>query len=184
MVSARDLRMKLPGNSLERINPETSILLALLGRPIRPTSMLQQQSRSQTPAASRAPPTPKTSKPDRVKLENLVRELQDTERRYLRRITTLKTEYADPLRRFAKNPETMIIPLYDAKVMFANIDSLVNAAEAFQKDIEAVDLTGRVVGRGIGDICLRHVSPRESGLGDEILIRFSALRADEGSHHV
>lgn len=141
---------------------DTAALLALLGRPLRPTSLLQQQSRSQTPSSSRAPPTPKASKPDRVKLENLVRELQDTERRYLRRITTLKSDYADPLRRFAKNPETMIIPLYDAKVMFANIDSLVLAAEAFQRDIDAVDMTGRVVGRGIGDICLRHVSARRS----------------------
>lgn len=118
-----------------------------------------------------------------------MREIQETEQRYLKRITTLKNvslhhygyeppsfggkhaqrkltspdyspsqSYADPLRRFAKRQETMIIPLYDAKVMFANIDAIVLAAEAFCQDLLMVDLTGRVRDRGIGDVCLRHVS--------------------------
>jgi hypothetical protein len=52
----------------------------------------------------------------------------------------------------------MIIPVYDAKVMFANIDAVVEAAESFSKDIQEVDISGRVKNRNIGDVCLLHVS--------------------------
>lgn len=52
----------------------------------------------------------------------------------------------------------MIIPVYDAKVMFANIDAVVEAAENFSKDLQEVDISGRVKNRNIGDICLLHVS--------------------------
>lgn len=65
--------------------------------------------------------------------------------------------YADPLRKFAKRKETTIIPLYEANVIFANIDNLVSSAEAFCKDLMLVDLSGRVPGHGVGDICLKHV---------------------------
>jgi hypothetical protein len=52
----------------------------------------------------------------------------------------------------------MIIPVYDAKVMFANIDAVVEAAERFCRDLQEVDLTGRARDRNIGDVCLHHVS--------------------------
>jgi hypothetical protein len=52
----------------------------------------------------------------------------------------------------------MIIPPYEANVMFANIDSLVISAEAFCRDLLHIDVSGRVSGQGIGDVCLRHVS--------------------------
>lgn len=141
------------------IGEETSNLISLLGRPIRPTSLLKQtsnkpHSRSQSIFSQT---NLRPSKPDRAKLSNLIRELVDTEQRYLKRVTTLKTEYADPLRKFARSPETLIIPLYDAKVMFANIDALVIAADVFAKDLQKVDTTGRVPNRGIGDVCLKHM---------------------------
>lgn len=52
----------------------------------------------------------------------------------------------------------MIIPPYEANVMFANIDNLVISAEAFCRDLLHIDISGRVAGQGIGDVCLRHVS--------------------------
>ena len=67
--------------------------------------------------------------------------------------------YADPLRKFAKRKETTIIPLYEANVIFANIDNLVTSAEAFCRDLMLVDLSGRVPGHGVGEICLKHVCP-------------------------
>jgi hypothetical protein len=70
---------------------------------------------------------------------------------------TLHQSYADPLRKFARRTETMIIPVYDAKVMFANIDAVVEAAERFYSDLQEVDLTGRARDRNIGDVCLHHV---------------------------
>ena len=123
----------------------------------------------------------KPAKVDKARLASLVHELQDTETRYLKRITCLKTvsrfdgpvfclateadrsllswiqSYADPLRKFARRSETMIIPVYDAKVMFANIDAIVEAAEGFCRDLQEVDLTGRARDRNIGDVCLYHV---------------------------
>jgi hypothetical protein len=133
---------------------------------------------------SSAPGTPtkalKAGKQDPIKLGKIVNELQETEQGYLRRISYLKTvsqilrwtpgvnratadersrwqSYADPLRKFAKRKETTIIPLYEANVIFANIDNLVTSAEAFYRDLMLVDLSGRVAGHGVGDICLRHV---------------------------
>ncbi len=52
----------------------------------------------------------------------------------------------------------MIIPLYDAKTLFGNLDTIVANASVFLRDIENIDLSGRVRERGIGDVCLRHVS--------------------------
>lgn len=74
----------------------------------------------------------------------------------------LSQSYADPLRKFAKRKETTIIPLYEANVIFANIDNLVTSAESFCRDLQLVDLSGRALGHGIGDICLRHVRIRYS----------------------
>lgn len=42
--------------------------------------------------------------------------------------------------------------------MFANIDAVVESAERFCRDLQDVDLTGRVRDRNIGDVCLHHVS--------------------------
>jgi protein ECT2 len=52
----------------------------------------------------------------------------------------------------------MVIPLYDAKTLFGNLDAIVASAVVFLADIENIDLSGRVRDRGLGDVCLRHVS--------------------------
>lgn len=64
--------------------------------------------------------------------------------------------YADPLRAFAKDQNTQIIPLYEAKNLFANIDLIVPASQAFLADLEAMWASeqGETT---VGDVCLRHV---------------------------
>jgi protein ECT2 len=80
-----------------------------------------------------------------------------TERNYVKRLRTLKTEYADPLRQFAKSKDTAIIPLYEAKTLFGNIDQLLPVNEAFLADLEAMgEPYGQGSAGGVGDVCLKH----------------------------
>lgn len=69
----------------------------------------------------------------------------------------LKFNYADPLRRFARSKDTVIIPAYEAKTLFGNIDNLLPVNEAFLTDLErmAAPNGSKVVG-GVGDVALRH----------------------------
>ena len=56
----------------------------------------------------------------------------------------------------------MILPLYEAKTLFANIDAIVPANTAFLFDLEQMARSGE--GRPwIGDICLKHV--RDTSFG-------------------
>lgn len=90
-------------------------------------------------------------------LADLVDELVQTERSYVKRIRILKDSYADPLRSYARSKDTAIIPAYDAKILFGNIDQLVPANEAFLHDLELMLSPDgpRTVG-GIGDVALHH----------------------------
>ncbi len=63
----------------------------------------------------------------------------------------------------------MIIPLYDAKTLFGNLDTIVANASVFLRDIENIDLSGRVRERGIGDVCLRHVGGESRAPGERSL---------------
>jgi len=65
--------------------------------------------------------------------------------------------YADPLRKFAKDEMSKIIPLYEAKTLFCNIDAIVPAAAVFLADLEAMFDAG-MGSSTVGDVCLRHVS--------------------------
>jgi hypothetical protein len=69
----------------------------------------------------------------------------------------LKNDYADPLRSFARSRETAIIPAYEAKTLFGNIDNLLPVNEAFLMDLEKMLAHNgpRTVG-GVGDVALRH----------------------------
>lgn len=67
--------------------------------------------------------------------------------------------YADPLRKFAKEEMSKIIPLYEAKTLFTNIDAIVPAAAVFLADLEAMYTSGHGAAT-VGDVCLRHVSVR------------------------
>lgn len=88
---------------------------------------------------------------------SVINELVTSERSYVDRLRLLKDSYADPLRKFAKNKETAIIPLYDAKTLFGNIDNLIPVNEAFLVDLERMLAPGgsKTVG-GVGDVALRH----------------------------
>lgn len=69
----------------------------------------------------------------------------------------LKQSYADPLRKFARRPEEAILPAYEAKTLFGNIDTILPANEAFLVDLEEM-LSGNSAVGGVGDVCLKHVS--------------------------
>lgn len=88
----------------------------------------------------------------------MLNELVSTERSYVARLRTLKHAYADPLRKFARKKEEAILPAYEAKTLFGNIDVILPANEAFLADLEVMMTPhGPQSVGGIGDICLRHV---------------------------
>lgn len=103
----------------------------------------------------------------------MINELVKTERSYLRKLNILKKSYADPLRSFARTKDTAIIPPYEAKTMFGNLDSLIPASEAFLSDLERMLAPNgaRMVG-GVGDVTLKHVSITPSCL-DLLIMKVS-----------
>ncbi|KAF9006585.1 hypothetical protein BDQ17DRAFT_1302996 [Cyathus striatus] len=94
---------------------------------------------------------------DTSALTSVITELVTSERSYVKRLQILKNDYADPLRNFARNKDTAIIPLYEAKTLFGNIDNLLPVNEAFLVDLEKMlgPNGERTVG-GVGDVALRH----------------------------
>ena len=85
-------------------------------------------------------------------LADITKELLNTERNYVKKLRILKAEYADPLRNFSKSKHTAIIPPYEAKTIFGNIDQLLPVNEAFLADLEKMENGGP----GVGDIALKH----------------------------
>ncbi|KAG9038527.1 hypothetical protein FRB95_000748 [Tulasnella sp. JGI-2019a] len=94
---------------------------------------------------------------------DVLNEFVSTERSYVARLRTLKHAYADPLRKFARRKEEAILPAYEAKTLFGNIDAILPANEAFLADLEVMVTPGgpESVG-GIGDVCLRHIRDRRA----------------------
>ena len=87
----------------------------------------------------------------------MINELVATERSYVQRLRTLRDDYARPLREYAKNKDTLIIPQYEAKTLFGNVDQIVPVNEAFLVDLEKmVAPGGREVVGGVGDVALKH----------------------------
>lgn len=96
----------------------------------------------------------KRSVTDSSALSEVINELVNTERSYVKRLRTLKNDYADPLRQFSKSKSTAILPAYEAKTLFGNIDNLLPVNEAFLTDLERMfALNGS---RNVGDVALRH----------------------------
>lgn len=94
---------------------------------------------------------------DSTALTDVVNELVNTERSYVKRLQILKTNYADPLRQFSRNKHTAILPAYEAKTLFGNIDNLLPVNEAFLLDLEKmVAPSGPKTVGGVGDVALRH----------------------------
>lgn len=90
-------------------------------------------------------------------LAAVVNELVTSERSYVKRLQILKHDYADPLRNFARSKETAIIPAYEAKTLFGNVDNFLPVNEAFLADLEIMlSPNGHQVVGGVGDVALRH----------------------------
>lgn len=94
---------------------------------------------------------------DSTALKDVINELVSTEQSYVKRLRILKIDYADPLRTFSRSKSTAIIPPYEAKTLFGNIDQLLPVNEAFMEDLEKMMLPDgpHTVG-GIGDVALKH----------------------------
>ena len=99
---------------------------------------------------------------DSTALRDQINEFVSTEKSYVDKLHTLKKDYADPLRQFARSKETAIIKSYQANTLFANIDSLIPIHEAFLEDLDKMlaemnggSRNGNSVG-GIGDVSLKH----------------------------
>jgi protein ECT2 len=90
-------------------------------------------------------------------ISDILTELVTTERSYVKRLRILKRDYADPLRKFSRSKDTSILPPYEAKILFGNIDNLVPVNEAFLTDLEKMIAPSgpRTVG-GIGDVAIKH----------------------------
>ncbi|KAG2156207.1 hypothetical protein DEU56DRAFT_766033 [Suillus clintonianus] len=94
---------------------------------------------------------------DSTALTDVVNELVNTERSYVKRLRILKNDYADPLRQFSRNKNTAILPPYEAKTLFGNIDNFLPVNEAFLLDLEKmVAPDGPKTVGGVGDVALRH----------------------------
>lgn len=53
-----------------------------------------------------------------------------------------------------------IIPLYNATLLFGNLDALLGVNEAFLKELEGVVAKGAGGGgQGVGEVALKHVRP-------------------------
>jgi len=90
-------------------------------------------------------------------LAAVVNELVTSERSYVRRLQILKYDYADPLRNFARSKDTAIIPAYEAKTLFGNIDNFLPVNEAFLTDLEKMSAPNGVQTMGgVGDVALKH----------------------------
>ena len=90
-------------------------------------------------------------------LADVINEFVSTERSYVKRLHTLKHDYADPLRAFSRNKDTAIIPPYEPKTLFGNIDQLVPVNQAFLDDLERMMAPdGPETVGGIGDVALKH----------------------------
>jgi protein ECT2 len=94
---------------------------------------------------------------DLTAIEDILNEFVSTERSYVKRLRTLKLDYADPLRTFARSKDTAIISLYDANTLFGNIDNILPVNEALLHDLEKMlSPEGPHTVGFIGDVVLRH----------------------------
>ncbi|KAG8711425.1 hypothetical protein FRC08_015914, partial [Ceratobasidium sp. 394] len=115
-----------------------------------PASTTSLASLASAPASA---PMSRSLSADAAVLSEVITELVTTERSYLKRLSMLKSSYADPLRSFAKTRDTSIIDAYAAKTLFGNIDQLIPVSEAFLADLEAM-LAGH--GLGVGEVAVKH----------------------------
>lgn len=140
------------------IPPDVQDLIASLGEPLDLDSDTEQeesaaQSSSNSDADGSPTGTRRRAMTNSSALADVTKEFLSTERTYVGRLRTLKADYADPLRLFARSKDTSILPAYAAKTLFGNIDNILPVNEAFLEDLEKMDQPN---GPGIGDVALKH----------------------------
>ncbi|GAA5979263.1 hypothetical protein JCM10908_002860 [Rhodotorula pacifica] len=110
---------------------------------------------------SRASTSGPPSQPDPDKVRRSLHELWVTEQSYLRKITSLLQDYAQPLRTFSKKRETAIIPAFEATHLFINIEQLVPLSVAFERDLRDIVQHAQSARtrspEGFGEVILAHV---------------------------
>ncbi|WOO83440.1 Rho guanine nucleotide exchange factor gef2 [Vanrija pseudolonga] len=149
---------------VERNGPETTALLSHLGNAVAPQSALRNSQNTPTTPSRRSENggavaskwSVEKSSEMQTRLSAILDEFIKTERSYVARIKALKMSYADPLRHFAKQGYSVIVPMYEAKTLFSNIDVILPAAQSFLADLEAVWALGNAAAQ-VGDVCLRHL---------------------------
>ncbi|KAF8505702.1 hypothetical protein F5888DRAFT_1604130 [Russula emetica] len=141
------------------ISEDVQELVASLGEPLGSQSDADSvQSRSlETGGDDANADTRRKTITNPSAIEDILNEFVATERSYVKRLRTLKHDYADPLRTFARSKDTAIISLYDANTLFGNIDNLLPVNEALLADLEKmVSPEGPQTVGFIGDVVLRH----------------------------
>ncbi|KAF8622083.1 hypothetical protein AX15_007227 [Amanita polypyramis BW_CC] len=142
-----------------RLPEEIQELVLSFGNPL--SSNTSSDMLSSAPGTSlnesEGPTQRKRAMTDTSGLQSVINELVASERSYVKRLQILKNDYADPLRNFARSKETAILPAYEAKTLFGNIDNLLPVNEAFLTDLEKMmtPYGPKTVG-GVGDVALRH----------------------------
>ncbi|CAK9786810.1 hypothetical protein CC85DRAFT_286503 [Cutaneotrichosporon oleaginosum] len=136
---------------------ETTALLSQLGNVVeRPTAIPRPKPQVSTISPSAGELCASRAEELEKLLRGRIEELVRTERSYVSRIKALKVAYADPLRHFAKSSNTSIIPVYEAKTLFGNIDAVLPAALTFLSDLESMWDSGDA-DKNVGDVCLKHL---------------------------
>ncbi|KAN0126892.1 hypothetical protein V8E52_000532 [Russula decolorans] len=140
------------------ISEDVQELVASLGEPLGSQSDADSvQSRSLDNDDDANTDTRRKTITNSSAIEDILNEFVATERSYVKRLRTLKHNYADPLRTFARSKDTAIISLYDANTLFGNIDNLLPVNEALLADLEKmVSPEGPQTVGFIGDVALRH----------------------------
>ncbi|KAH8913615.1 Dbl homology domain-containing protein, partial [Atractiella rhizophila] len=123
----------------------TSLLLPYLGSSLPPLRRLSRALSSHPLPSSLSSMPQKTARHNPQALSSRLRELVDTERSYVRRLGN----YALPLRTFAKDKNSLIIPPFEARVLFGNVEALLGLNEQFLGVLEGMRV-GEEVERGAG----------------------------------
>ncbi|THH28409.1 hypothetical protein EUX98_g5772 [Antrodiella citrinella] len=142
--------------------PDVQELVASLGEPMDFESDASILSATSDPLTHLSQPGDgphgrKRAMTETSALKNVIDEFVSTEQSYVKRLRILKTDYADPLRTFSRTKSTAIIPPYEAKTLFGNIDQILPVNEFFLEDLERmIQPDGPQAVGGIGDVVLKH----------------------------
>ncbi|WVF65702.1 hypothetical protein IAT40_000433 [Kwoniella sp. CBS 6097] len=128
---------------VESPGEETANLLSHFGDPVRPLTTLP------------APPVT-VGGPSSSSRSSDSHDLADGTSHFRLDQADRDQNYADRLRLFARDPNQQLIPPYEAKVMFANIEAIVPASSTFLQELDSMMQAGQAENL-VGDVCLKHL---------------------------